>query len=119
MTTPNPNFSSPTPGPGQGGPGASSPVPGGQGGAPGAPVSKTKWIVQLVVGTLCFGNLVTMILAIIGLVKADQDLPLANKLYKWGWIIYAIWAVLTIIGLIVYFTVVVPALINSGSMQTY
>lgn len=60
----------------------------------GAPVKKTKWIVQLVVGTLCLGNLITMILAILGLVKADTDLALANKYYKWGWIAYAICAVL-------------------------
>ncbi|MGY5764069.1 hypothetical protein ACXET9_02565 [Brachybacterium sp. DNPG3] len=64
----------------------------------GAPVSKTKWIVQLVVALLCGGNIITVILAILGLVKADTDLETANKYYKWGWIIYVIWLVV-IIGL--------------------
>lgn len=67
------------------------PMPGTQ------PVKKTKWIVQLIVSILCFFNIITIVLAIMGLVKADSDLPLANKLYKWGWIIYAIWAVIVIV----------------------
>ncbi len=50
----------------------------------GAPVSKTKWIVQLVVSVLCGGNIITLILAILGLVKADTDLETANKYYKWA-----------------------------------
>ena len=61
-----------------------------------APVPKTKWIVQLVVSFLCGGNIITVILAILGLVKADTDLEAANKYYKWGWIAYIIWAVLVI-----------------------
>ncbi|UQN29634.1 hypothetical protein [Brachybacterium kimchii] len=104
MTSPNPNFS--------------APVPGAQGPVPGAPVSKTKWIVQLVVGVVCLGNPITLVLAIIGLVKADTDLPLAEKLYKWGWIAYAICVVLWLI----YIGLNVAALIamfNSGSMDTY
>lgn len=66
----------------------------------GAPVSKTKWIVQLVVSILCGGNIVATILAILGLVKADTDLPTANKYYKWGWIAYGIGLVLTILSLV-------------------
>ncbi|GAA1335106.1 hypothetical protein GCM10009592_32020 [Brachybacterium rhamnosum] len=62
----------------------------------GAPVSKTKWIVQLVVACVCGMNIPTIVLAILGLVKADTDLPLANKLYKWGWIVFAIIWVLII-----------------------
>ncbi|GAP80525.1 MULTISPECIES: hypothetical protein [Brachybacterium] len=62
----------------------------------GAPVSKTKWIVQLVVSVLCFFNIITIVLAILGLTKADTDLATANKYYKWGWIAYIIWAVLVI-----------------------
>jgi uncharacterized membrane protein YozB (DUF420 family) len=81
--------------------------------SPGAPVSKTKWIAQLVVSVLCLGNIVTLILAILGLVKADTDLETANKYYKWGWIAYAIFAVLNIIGIIIYF-VAVGAAMNSG-----
>ena len=50
----------------------------------GAPVKKTEWIVQLIVSILCGGNIITLVLAIVGLVKADTDLPLANKLYKVG-----------------------------------
>ncbi len=64
--------------------------------SPGAPVSKTKWIVQLVVAVICFFNIITIVLAILGLTKADTDLATANKYYKWGWIAYAIWAVLVI-----------------------
>ena len=62
----------------------------------GAPVSKTKWIVQLVVSVLCFFNIITIVLAILGLTKADTDLATANKYYKWDWIAYIIWAVLVI-----------------------
>ncbi len=71
-----------------------------QGGvAPGyAPVSKTKWIVQIVVAAVCFFNIITIILGILGLTKADTDLPTANKYYKWGWIAYAIWIVLVLVG---------------------
>lgn len=65
--------------------------------AGGAPVKKTKWIVQLIVSILCGGNLIVLALAIVGLVKADTDLPLANKLYKWGWIVFAIIWILYII----------------------
>ena len=61
-----------------------------------APVSKVKWIVQLVVSILCFFNIITIVLAILGLVKADTDLAQANKFYKWGWIAYIIWAVIVI-----------------------
>lgn len=61
-----------------------------------APVSKTKWIVQLVVSVLCFFNIITIVLAILGLTKADTDLATANKFYKWGWIAYIIWVVLVI-----------------------
>lgn len=61
-----------------------------------APVSKVKWIVQLVVSILCFFNIVTIVLAILGLVKADTDLATANKFYKWGWIAYIIWVVVVI-----------------------
>ncbi len=68
----------------------------------GAPVSKTKWIVQLVVGALVLGNVITLIFAILGLVKADTDLETANKYYKWGWIAYIICVVLWIIGIIAY-----------------
>ena len=51
-----------------------------------APVSKTKWIVQLVVGgVIVLPNIVTLILAILGLTKVDTDLETANKYYKWGW----------------------------------
>ncbi|WP_232820337.1 hypothetical protein [Brachybacterium sp. YJGR34] len=70
----------------------SAPAPGAQ-----APVSKTKWIVQLIVSFLCGGNIITVILAILGLVKADTDLEAANKYYKWGWIVFAIVWVLVII----------------------
>lgn len=76
------------------------------------PVSKTKWIVQIVVSVLCLGNIVTLILAILGLVKADTDLPTANKYYKWGWIAYAIFLVLWIVGLILYFVFVGTMIAN-------
>ncbi|APX35035.1 hypothetical protein BH708_17835 [Brachybacterium sp. P6-10-X1] len=78
-------------------------------------MSKTKWIVQIVVSFLCGGNLITLVLAIMGLVKADTDLPLANKLYKWGWIIFAI-------GWILYIILIVLALLSgafTANMQTY
>ncbi len=68
----------------------------------GAPVSKTKWIVQLVVAVICFFNIITIVLAILGLTKADTDLATANKYYKWGWIAYIICVVLWIIGIIAY-----------------
>lgn len=71
--------------------------------APGTPVKKTKWIVQLVVGTICLGNIFTMVFAILGLVKADTDLPQANKFYKWGWIAYIICIVLWIVFWIIIF----------------
>lgn len=45
---------------------------------------------------LCFFNIITIVLAILGLTKADTDLATANKYYKWGWIAYIIWAVLVI-----------------------
>lgn len=61
-----------------------------------ASVPKTKWIVQLVVSILCFFNIITIVLAILGLVKADTDLATANTFYKWGWIVYIIWAVIVI-----------------------
>lgn len=83
-----------------------------------APVSKTKWIVQLIVGTVVFGNIITLILAILGLTKADTDLETANKYYKWGWIAYAICIVLWII-LIVGYIVLVVAAVNSGNYETY
>jgi uncharacterized membrane protein YidH (DUF202 family) len=83
--------------------------------AGGAPVSKTKWIVQLVVAVLCFFNIITIVLAILGLTKADTDLATANKYYKWGWIAYAIWAVLVIVG-----NIVLAALgFWSASFETY
>ena len=65
---------------------------GGQAGGFGGnqPVSKTKWIVQIVVSVLCGFNIIVLAMAIIGLVKADTNLPLANKLFKWGWIVFAI-----------------------------
>ncbi|MEE1619476.1 hypothetical protein [Brachybacterium sp. J153] len=69
----------------------------------GASVSKTKWIVQLVVSVLCLGNIVTLILAILGLTKADTDLETANKYYKWGWIAYGIFLVINIAAIIIYF----------------
>ncbi|GAA1484254.1 hypothetical protein [Brachybacterium fresconis] len=83
-------------------PGGNFDAPGGVGGQSGGfggnqPVSKTKWIVQLVVSVLCGFNLIVLVMAIIGLVKADTDLPLANKLYKWGWIVFAICWVLYIL----------------------
>ena len=87
--------------------------------AGGAPVSKTKWIVQLVVSVLCLGNIVTLILAILGLVKADTDLETANKYYKWGWIAYVIFLVLWIIGIILYFVFVASVVATSGSYETY
>ncbi|WP_152351629.1 hypothetical protein [Brachybacterium subflavum] len=109
MTTPNPNFSAPNP---------DGPLPPGAGTAPGAPVSKTKWIVQLVVGVVCLGNPITLVLAIIGLVKADTDLPLANKLYTWGWIAYAVCVVLWLIYIGLNVAAVI-AMISSGSMESY
>lgn len=69
--------------------------------APGTPVKKTKWIVQLVVGAICVGNIITVVLAILGLVKADTDLAQANKFYKWGWIAYVIFLVLWILLIVV------------------
>ncbi|GAA1490051.1 hypothetical protein [Brachybacterium sacelli] len=88
---------------------------GGQAGGFGGnqPVSKTKWIVQLVVSVLCLGNPITLILAILGLVKADTDLESANKYYKWGWIVYAILAVLWVIGIILYFVFVGAMIANA------
>lgn len=82
-----------------------------QGGvAPGfAPVSKTKWIVQIIVAAVCFFNIVTIILGILGLTKADTDLPTANKYYKWGWIVYAIWLVLAILAYVLLFASVFAA----------
>lgn len=85
----------------------------------GAPVSKTKWIVQLVVSVLCLGNIITLILAILGLVKADTDLPAANKYYKWGWIAYGICLVLWIVGIILYFAFIGTMIANSGTYETY
>ena len=84
----------------------------------GAPVKKTKWIVQLVVSLICFGNIVTLILAILGLVKVDTDLETANKYYKWGWIAYAIGVVLWILGIIGYVLLIVAA-VNSGTYTDY
>lgn len=84
----------------------------------GAPVSKTKWIVQLIVGTVVFGNIITLILAILGLTKADTDLETANKYYKWGWIAYAICLALWLIVIIGYVVLVVAA-VNSGDYTTY
>lgn len=91
-----------------------STTPGGQ-----APVSKTKWIVQLVVSVLCLGNIITLILSILGLVKADTDLATANKYYKWGWIIYAICVVLWIIGIILYIVFIASMVNNTGTYETY
>lgn len=82
----------------------------------GAPVSKTKWIVQLVVGgILVFPNIITLIFAILGLTKADTDLPTANKYYKWGWIAYAICLALWIIGIILYIILVAVAVSSTGT----
>ncbi|MGO2023024.1 MAG: hypothetical protein ACTH2N_11700, partial [Brachybacterium tyrofermentans] len=80
----------------------------------GAPVKKTKWIVQLIVSILCGGNLIVLALAIVGLVKADTDLPLANKLYKWGWIVFAIiWILYIILIVIVIATGGLSASVNT------
>ncbi|MGO2608554.1 MULTISPECIES: hypothetical protein [Brachybacterium] len=80
----------------------------------GAPVKKTKWIVQLIVSILCGGNIITLVLAIVGLVKADTDLPLANKLYKWGWIVFAIiWILYIILIVIVIATGGLSASVNT------
>ena len=85
----------------------------------GAPVSTTKWIVQLVVGgVLILPNIFTLVLAILGLVKADTDLETANKYYKWGWIAYAIGVVLWILGIIAYVVLIVAA-VNSGTYTDY
>ncbi|MFC7374131.1 hypothetical protein ACFQS2_08690 [Brachybacterium sp. GCM10030267] len=78
-----------------------------------APVSKTKWIVQLVLSVVCLGNVVTLILAILGLVNADKDLATANKYYKWGWIAYAIGVVLWILGIIAYFVFIGAMIANT------
>lgn len=83
--------------------------------SPGAPVKKTKWIVQLVVGTLCLGNIFTLILAILGLVKADTDLEAANKYYKWGWIVYAICVVL----ILAIYGIAIATGVFSASVTTY
>lgn len=84
-------------------------------------VSKTKWIVQLVVGFLCFGNIITVILAILGLVKADTDLESANKFYKWGWIAYVACIVLYILLWVVMLATGILAgiLEGSASYETY
>ncbi|MGP5251313.1 hypothetical protein [Brachybacterium alimentarium] len=93
--------------------------------AGGAPVSKTKWIVQLVVSAitmvLCSPlQVVTVILAIIGLVKAGSDLTAANKLYKWGWIVYAvIWVITIILWIVLFATGVFSAIIDGSSTTTY
>ena len=80
----------------------------------GAPDNKTKWIVQLIVSILCGGNIITLVLAIVGLVKADTDLPLANKLYKWGWIVFAIiWILYIILIVIVIATGGLSASVNT------
>lgn len=81
----------------------------------GAPVKKTKWIVQLVVSLICFGNIVTLILAILGLVKVDTDLETANKYYKWGWIAYVIFLVINLI----LFGVIIATGTFSASVSTY
>ena len=84
-----------------------------------APVSKTKWIVQLVVGgVIVLPNIVTLILAILGLTKVDTDLETANKYYKWGWIAYAIGVVLWIIIIAGYIAALV-SLAHRGDYTTY
>jgi hypothetical protein len=86
--------------------GPGGPIPSGPGGPVGAPVSKTKWIVQLVVTgvtTLLCAQfaIVSLILSIVALVKVNTDLAGANKFFKWGWIAYAIgWAVTIIFWII-------------------
>jgi hypothetical protein len=79
-----------------------------------APVPKTKWIVQLVVSFLCGGNIITVILAILGLVKADTDLEAANKYYKWGWIVFAIvWVLMILLWVLLALTGALTATVET------
>ncbi|GAB2535970.1 hypothetical protein [Brachybacterium huguangmaarense] len=84
----------------------------------GAPVDKTKHIVQIVVTFLCGGNIVALIFAILGLVRADTDPVEAAKWYKWGWIAFAIGLVLWIIGIILYF-IFIAAMVGTAGTTSY
>lgn len=89
--------------------------------APGAvaPVSKTKWIVQLVITIVVLGNPVALVLSILGLVKVDTDLPAAEKFYKWAWIAYAIGVILWIIVIILYIVLIVSIATDPSMTPTY
>lgn len=69
---------------------------------PGASVSKTKWIVQLVIAVITMLScsqlaIVAVIFSVLGLTKVDTDRAAAEKFYRWAWIAYIAAWVLTIL----------------------